>query len=679
MPLTKKSSIYKQSTRGVKVAVWITGYNEGYTQLLTSVAGVFRNYYELVEKDKDYMDKVTLNIIYDGYEQFMKAGSDEKISLQEQLSYIGLFDKDSTQDFFMQQKESTDYSKLNFLEEEGKEKLETNNVAHWFSKRMSMRDFIVALSPEERHELTIDGYSLDDYMLGSSEIGHVKNQVFTHLNMDVNFVIKHLNRGKIESHLWYFKGFCQQLNPEFCFIIDAGTVALWNSISRIVFYMEAFPQVGGASGEIECMLPEKNADGSAISWIQSILMRAQYLEYKISHYSDKAAESLFGFVSVLPGAFSAFRWEAVKGDPLKAFLKGQSLTDTKESKYNFPSWFSANMYLAEDRIMWLELVIKKHHNYIIKFIPGCKALTDVPTTLNQLIKQRRRWFNGSLFATFYVFKNICKIWPRRRKSWCRNVFLSFLYLYMIASTILGYFLVAIFYASFSIFARSSFDSNPEPSLTHTANLIENFYMVSMMSVLVLWVGVKIEYVENFFLGLAIIFGAITIFMIVCMVQFYMDFTFSTSEYSLSLLFIGVVISSYIIPLVTHLNTLRPVDFLKGVVYSIMLTPTFINIIVMYAICNIHDVSWGSRPSGAQATKASEREDKMEASYKNYRSWFLLIWLVANISCGYWIIYLSRNEHEYSLFILSAIMMVILGIKIILSILHMISVKVTYLS
>jgi hypothetical protein len=56
---------------------------------------------------------------------------------------------------------------------------------------------------------------------------------------------------------------------------------------------------------------------------------------------------------------------------------------------------------------------------------------------------------------------------------------------MIASTILGYFLVAIFYASFSIFARSSFDSNPEPSLTHTANLIENFYMVSMMSVLVL--------------------------------------------------------------------------------------------------------------------------------------------------------------------------------------------------
>lgn len=51
-------------------------------------------------------------------------------------------------------------------------------------------------------------------------------------------------------------------------------------------------------------------------------MRAQYVEYKLSHYLDKATESFFGFVSVLPGAFSTFRWEAVRGTPLQEFLKG---------------------------------------------------------------------------------------------------------------------------------------------------------------------------------------------------------------------------------------------------------------------------------------------------------------------------------------------------------------------
>ena len=349
--LPQQSIISEQIDRQMKVNVCITGYNEGFKQLLESIAGVYRSYYELVQKDESYINKVSIGIYYDGYEAFMKAGDDESMPLHECLEKVGLFNQKATSKYIKKIKDKIDYSELRFMNKTAGDeiKFETNNIGHCFSRSMSMQDFINVLSPEDRENFQIDGYGIDDYMLGSSETGHVKDQVFTHLNMDVNFVIKHLNRGKIESHLWYFKGFCQQLNPNFCFIIDAGTVALWNSISRIIFYMEAFPQVGGASGEIECMLPEKNADGSAISWIQSILMRAQYLEYKISHYSDKAAESLFGFVSVLPGAFSAFRWEAVKGDPLKAFLKGQSLTDSKDE--SFPTCFEANKYLAEDRIM----------------------------------------------------------------------------------------------------------------------------------------------------------------------------------------------------------------------------------------------------------------------------------------------------------------------------------------
>ena len=74
-------------------------------------------------------------------------------------------------------------------------------------------------------------------------------------------------------------------------------------------HMEAFPQVGGAGGEIECILLEKKPDGKAISFVESVLLRAQYVEYKVSHYLDKATESLFGFISVLPGAFSTFRWK----------------------------------------------------------------------------------------------------------------------------------------------------------------------------------------------------------------------------------------------------------------------------------------------------------------------------------------------------------------------------------
>ena len=41
----------------------------------------------------------------------------------------------------------------------------------------------------------------------------------------VNFIlaVKHLNNKKIDSHLYFFRGFCELLNPSNCMCIDIGT------------------------------------------------------------------------------------------------------------------------------------------------------------------------------------------------------------------------------------------------------------------------------------------------------------------------------------------------------------------------------------------------------------------------------------------------------------------------
>jgi cellulose synthase/poly-beta-1,6-N-acetylglucosamine synthase-like glycosyltransferase len=172
-------------------------------------------------------------------------------------------------------------------------------------------------------------------------------------------------------------------------LIDAGTVPLKNSISKIIKYLDKYKLVGGASGEIEVFEPTDRELGHGFfpitdkSLIDNLILNrdaklkkevrnnkyqkiegewytvsrrtflqkaeakclilAQYVEYKISHYLDKSFESLFGFVSVLPGAFCTFRWEAINGDPLKSFFKGLD-KDKHTAK-------EANMYLAEDRVM----------------------------------------------------------------------------------------------------------------------------------------------------------------------------------------------------------------------------------------------------------------------------------------------------------------------------------------
>ena len=128
------------------------------------------------------------------------------------------------------------------------------------------------------------------------------------------------------------------------------------------------------------------------------LVQAQYAEYKLSHYIDKSFETIFGFVSVLPGAFSTFRWEAIRGDPLKSFFKGLE-SDKHTAK-------EANMYLAEDRVMCLEILRKYSKNYVLRYIPSAIALTDPPDEIVTFIKQRRRWTNGSLFASWYVIDHL---------------------------------------------------------------------------------------------------------------------------------------------------------------------------------------------------------------------------------------------------------------------------------
>ena len=68
--------------------------------------------------------------------------------------------------------------------------------------------------------------------------------------------------------------------------------------------------MGAATGKIEVMIPDMNIEeGREFTFVENILLKAQLVEYKTSTYFEKLSESLFGYISVLQGVFSTFRWE----------------------------------------------------------------------------------------------------------------------------------------------------------------------------------------------------------------------------------------------------------------------------------------------------------------------------------------------------------------------------------
>lgn len=211
------------------------------------------------------------------------------------------------------------------------------------------------------------------------------------------FCLKQKNSKKINSHRWLFNAFGRILNPEVCILLDAGTkpgpkslLSLWEG-----FYNDK--DLGGACGEIHAML------GRGGRKLLNPLVAGQNFEYKISNILDKPLESSFGYVSVLPGAFSAYRFRAIMGRPLEQYFHGDHTLSKVLGKKGIEGMniFKKNMFLAEDRILCFELVAKAGSKWHLTYIKAAKGETDVPEGAPEFIGQRRRWLNGSFAASIY--------------------------------------------------------------------------------------------------------------------------------------------------------------------------------------------------------------------------------------------------------------------------------------
>jgi cellulose synthase/poly-beta-1,6-N-acetylglucosamine synthase-like glycosyltransferase len=69
------------------------------------------------------------------------------------------------------------------------------------------------------------------------------------------------------------------------------------------------------------------------------------------------------------------------------------------------SYEEQNMYLAEDRILSLGIYCQSKSKYTLMYVPDGVAYTDPMKDHKNLLGQRRRWINSSLFAFLYVFRN----------------------------------------------------------------------------------------------------------------------------------------------------------------------------------------------------------------------------------------------------------------------------------
>ncbi|KAG5984730.1 Chitin synthase, class 3 [Claviceps digitariae] len=414
------------------------------------------------------------------------------------------------------------------------------------------------------------------------------------------FCLKEKNQKKINSHRWFFEAFGPVLEPNICVLLDAGTRPGNNSIYHLWKAFDLEPMCGGACGEIKAML------GTGGKNLLNPLVATQNFEYKMSNILDKPLESAFGFISVLPGAFSAYRYVALQNDdrgkgPLQKYFLGETLHGGSSA-----GLFESNMYLAEDRILCFEIVTKRKCHWILQYVKSATGETDVPDTVTELVLQRRRWLNGSFFAAIYAIAHFHDFF-RSDHSILRKLAFFVEFVFNTINMIFAWFAIGNFFLVFKILTTSL---GSEDLLGKTGSILGVvftwLYGGCLVSCFVLAMGNRPAGSGKLFTAMVWFWAGIMIYLmfaaIFIAVKSVIKDVHSGAAFSVGQLFrnpvfytlIISVTSTYGIWLIGSILMFDPWHMITSFLQYILLTPTYTNVLNVYAFCNTHDVSWGTK-------------------------------------------------------------------------------------
>lgn len=175
--------------------------------------------------------------------------------------------------------------------------------------------------------------------------------------------------------------------------------------------------------------------------------------------------------------------------------------------------------------------------------------------------------------------------------------------YYVINVIFSWFMVGSFFLAFAIAIRKQFDDG-SGALMNFSNWIIMSYVTLLIITFILALGVKPKRVEDAYKVIACVFG---LFMLL------------TAGLMFKYIFENLDSNSWIIPLmittmlIFALNTVchcATLTILKGVFHFIFLSPSYVNMFLIYAICNIHDCTWGNRPD-QQSDEEKARLEEFE--------------------------------------------------------------------
>lgn len=402
-----------------------------------------------------------------------------------------------------------------------------------------------------------------------------------------------------------------------------GTEPLQGALSALQSCLSKDKSVGGCCGEIVVKDWATTAPNRLKRLADRLCLQAQWFEYKLSHALYKPFEHCLGYISILPGAFSAYSWAALSADDyrvlkayFKPFIAPQLLT-----------WVESNVYfLAEDRIMSEEIVKIREKGYRLAFVKQAKATTEGAPGLIHLINQRRRWINGAWFSLIKValMTDMTRCVRESGHGKVRTVLLALEIYYLQVLIAFTWVAVGAYYLAFSITLRKllPFDStsetpSPNAYLFYASKAI---YLFLLLLTFIISLALNPKRGSWYWYSLLLFWLLFSLFLSLSILSFLITQSFE-STYSMAALCASIGAVALALALYCE-------DWVYVVAcfpFYVLMMPVYVNILSVYAICKTDDLTWGTRRTSSEFSP-----DTLSLHFARLKSLYLLIYLLLNV-------------------------------------------------
>lgn len=211
-----------------------------------------------------------------------------------------------------------------------------------------------------------------------------------------------------------------------------------------------------------------------------------------------------------------------------------------------------------------------------------------------------------------------------------------LYVYMIINFIFSLLLVGSLYASFSIFIRAFFHDTGCQAISG-ARAFEIGYLALLFIFILMAITKPITKSGWIYSWFVVIFGIFIFISIGFGVKYFFEET--TNKY-VGFMLIAALVGSYAVPPLLNFWRMNLFNYFFGVIVLIFLSPTYVNIIIIYSMANLHDVSWGNRETDQKSAEDTRK------NLEQFRALYLIVWVAINAVYGYGIIYITNTGQTY---------------------------------